>query len=74
MSDQCCQNCEFVALEKEQFHCRRYPPNAQVLIVPRKANVMLNQVVPVEETRSMFPNVHPGWICGEFALKVQLLS
>lgn len=75
MSDPCCGKCKFVYEMKDQMACRRFPPNAQALIVPRQSSVMAGAgMVAVEETRSMFPNVRPEWVCGEFALKVKLVS
>lgn len=80
MSEQDCKRCRHsMKMEVDnvkRYYCKRYPPTAQVVIVPRRHGNVLQgeQIVPVEETRSMFPNVVPEWTCGEWAPKIEALS
>lgn len=53
--------------------CRRFPPIAQALLVP-KQSLQAGGVVPMEEQRSMFPSVRPEWSCGEWAPTLALTS
>lgn len=72
---QTCATCKFMI----SGGCRRYPPYAHSIIVPRepKAGLQLPgapALVPVEESRAMFPTVRPDWWCGEFSPRVELAS
>lgn len=46
--------------------CRRYPPQTHFMMVLRGNPLSGRPPMPVEEQRSAFPPVQPGWCCGEF--------
>lgn len=72
---QTCVNCKYFG---NSNGCRRYPPYAHALIVPRAPAVAMpgpgGQLVPVEESRSLFPTVRPDWWCGEWAPRLEATS
>lgn len=73
---QTCANCKFLKSGNSPG-CRRYPPYAQALIVPRPPTVATMgppQLIPVEESRAMFPSVRPDWWCGEWAPRIEAMS
>lgn len=60
-----CSDCTHSAREDtgDQLYCRRYPPSASVVVVPRQT---LQGVVPSMQTIAAFPPVQPHQHCGEW--------
>lgn len=70
-----CCTCRYVHVsgkkDEERYACRRYPPTAQSIVIPRQSVVQPGQVIAQEEQRSMYPTVKPDWECGEFATRIE---
>lgn len=71
-----CQSCRYVFVsgkkEEQRYACRRNPPQAHSIVIPRQSVVQPGQMLAQEEHRSMFPTVNADWECGEYASKLEV--
>ena len=58
-----CKECKHAFKAPDGLHCRRYPPQGQMIIEPAK---MIGGA-PTKTSVSFYPNINPEMTCGEYA-------
>jgi hypothetical protein len=59
-----CETCRHSTLDASNLYCRRYPPVAQLITVPRQ--ILQGTEINLQNMAS-FPPVQPAQWCGEWA-------
>lgn len=62
-----CRNCKYL----DETRCRRFPPAASALLVPRQT---LSELQMELQSISVWATVREGDWCGEFAPQISLSS
>lgn len=80
--EQTCIKCRYSSPKERpnDLGCRRYPPHGYTIVVIKPLSVVAANargevpMGPVEEKRSIYPNVRPDWTCGEFAPELSTMQ